>query len=93
MAESYGLSGPAVLREVAALARRVASEVAHAADEVRGMPAGDHPMLAEFASAILERCKLVAANTRWDGHDDRPQEEAASPIPAPDEVPPSLGRP
>lgn len=61
------------------------------------MPAGDHPMLEEFATIILKQCKLVAANARRDGPDshseDRLQEEAVTPKAAPDEAPPSLGRP
>lgn len=49
MAESCGLSAPAVQREVVALAGWVVGKVAHVVDEVRGMPAEDHPS----ASAAL----------------------------------------
>lgn len=82
MAGSCGLNGAAVLRTVAALAAKVAAEVAAAVEEVRNMPAGDHPMLRDFAAAIVQRCHLVTANLRDDGPEEEPRDAAES-VPKP----------
>ncbi|MFL5287591.1 MAG: type II toxin-antitoxin system HipA family toxin [Rhodopila sp.] len=75
MAQACGLGRAAVLRNVAALAEKVAAEVASAMEEVESMPAGGHPMLQRFADEIVARCALVAANLREDGpRDDLPEE-------------------
>jgi serine/threonine-protein kinase HipA len=94
MAGECGLNGTALLRHVAALAAKVAFEVGPAADEVRKMPAGDHPMLADFVAAIRKRCATVAENLKERGRPDDQEEDAASdPQPASDETasPPRLG--
>ena len=66
MAESCGLGGAAVVREVAAMAAKVSAEVDAAVEEVRAMPAGGHSMLDLFAEKIQKQCALVASNLRED---------------------------
>ncbi|CAH2605676.1 Type II toxin-antitoxin system HipA family toxin (plasmid) [Rhodovastum atsumiense] len=85
MAETCGLSGTAVLHNVAALAEKVAAEVVPAMEEVESMPAGSHPMLKRFAGEIVDRCALVAKNLREDGpQDDFPDESQEDSEPAPE---------
>ncbi len=62
MAAECGLRGVAVLRRVGALATRVHGEIDAACQEVRAMPAGDHPMLPHFATEVRRRCATVKAN-------------------------------
>lgn len=62
MAAECGLRGIAVVRRVDALAGKVGAAIETACEEVRAMPAGDHPMLPHFAAAIRRRCATVKAN-------------------------------
>jgi serine/threonine-protein kinase HipA len=62
LAEDAGTAPRATLARVSTMIDRVEREAADAADEVRGMPAGDHPMLAAFGDAILRRCRRVRSN-------------------------------
>jgi serine/threonine-protein kinase HipA len=83
MAKECGINGTALLRRVEQLASHVSTRVDAAADEVRAMPAGGHPMLAEFVNAIKARCRDVTTNLRGDGPgegaDEEPEEEESLP--------------
>jgi serine/threonine-protein kinase HipA len=70
MAAECGLRGVAVVRRVDALSRRVSAAIDAACDEVRAMPAGDHPMLLHFAEAIRRRCVTVRANLKTDAEEE-----------------------
>lgn len=70
MSAECGLRGVAVLRRVDALANKVSATIDVACEEVRAMPAGDHPMLPHFAEAIRRRCATVQANLKNAGEDD-----------------------
>lgn len=70
MSAECGLRSVAVLRRVDALANKVSVAIEAACEEVRAMPAGDHPMLPHFAEAIRRRCATVKANLESAGDDD-----------------------
>ena len=51
--------------------KRVAQDVQPALEEIRNMPAGDHPMLDDFAQEISARCTTILANL----HEDRASDD------------------
>jgi serine/threonine-protein kinase HipA len=62
MADQCGFNRTMILRQVESVAGRVMRELPEAVAAVKAMPAGDHPLLGEFAEAITGRCRTVVAN-------------------------------
>jgi serine/threonine-protein kinase HipA len=62
MAKECGLSPTMLHWRVDRLIRRALAELPRARAEVEAMPAGGHPMLDQFVSAIAERCRTVREN-------------------------------
>jgi serine/threonine-protein kinase HipA len=76
MAAECGLNARALVRRIEAMANKAAAEVDAAAEDVRAMPAGDHPMLRNFVAAIRERCSTVIRNLSEEGTDDEADDGA-----------------
>lgn len=76
MAEACGLAGPATVRRVAEVTRRILAALPVAREEVAAMPAGAGHMLDRFAQAVAERCRLVGAHAGQDGPADLEVEAA-----------------
>ncbi len=70
MAHECGLNGSAVIRRVQQIAEIVLSNLESARVMVEAMPAGTHPMLSSFTSAISRRCADVIANLRVNDNND-----------------------
>jgi serine/threonine-protein kinase HipA len=66
LAQESGLAGPATVRRVGAVARRVLAELPAAVEETAAMPAGDR-LLDEFAAAIADRARLVSEHAAEEG--------------------------
>jgi serine/threonine-protein kinase HipA len=76
MAQSCGLAGPATVRRVADVTRRILAALPAAREEVAAMPAGAGDMLDRFARAVAERCRQVGAHAGQDGPADLEVEAA-----------------
>jgi serine/threonine-protein kinase HipA len=61
-ARESGLGARQVISRVRALAQSVIAEAGAAACEVSGMPAGDHPILAEVQACITRRAQSLLTN-------------------------------
>lgn len=70
MAEACGLAGPATVRRVQALTRRILAALPAARDEVAVMPAGPGALLGRFADAIAARVALVGEHAAIPGPED-----------------------
>ena len=62
MAAACGLAGPATVRRVDQVTRRLLAELSAAVEEVAAMPAGAGGLLNAFADTDGERARLVRAN-------------------------------
>jgi serine/threonine-protein kinase HipA len=76
MAAECGLNARALVRRIEAMANKATAEVDAAAEDVRVMPAGDHPMLGAFVAAVRERCSTVIRNLSEEGTDDEADDDA-----------------
>lgn len=62
MAKTCGLNETMVVERVDELARKVLANLPDAAEEVRAMPTGDHPMIHTIQKAISDRSQTVIIN-------------------------------
>nr|WP_246337601.1 HipA domain-containing protein [Azospirillum oleiclasticum] len=77
MAGECGFNRTLILRRIETAADRVRRELPGAVEAVRAMPAGDHPLLAEVATAIEARCRTVVRNLAQ--VDDGPEDTGSAP--------------
>lgn len=73
-----GLNPRQVLLRVAMLAEAADAHVAAAADDVAGMPAGGHPLLAQVVDAIRRRARTIADQLRETGPEPETEAEAGT---------------
>lgn len=75
MAKECGINATSLVHRVRDMASKVGAEVDKAAEVVRAMPAGDHPMLPHFADAIKDRCRAITSNLAESGPTDNVDED------------------